>query len=145
MVKVPLLHPDLGTAPSTIAGTGLHATAPIAAGTPVARLAAGARPAAGLLASGIGFGNHSCEPNLWWSGAYTLVARRDIRTGEEVTSDYATSTGAVDYLLRCHCETYRCRGLIAGDDWQIPQLQRTYAGHWAPELQRLISASASTR
>src|SRR5262245_59684928 len=25
-----------------------------------------------------GYGNHSCDPNLWWTDAYTLAARRDI-------------------------------------------------------------------
>ena len=44
------------------------------------------------------------------------------------------------FLLRCHCETYRCRQLVTGDDWRIPQLQRRYAGHWAPAVERLLSA-----
>ncbi|WP_432987337.1 SET domain-containing protein-lysine N-methyltransferase [Dactylosporangium sp. CA-233914] len=39
-----------------------------------------------------GPGNHGCDPSLWWSGPYTLVARRDIAAGEELTNDYATST-----------------------------------------------------
>jgi uncharacterized protein len=24
------------------------------------------------------YGNHSCDPNLWWADAYTLIARRPI-------------------------------------------------------------------
>lgn len=30
--------------------------------------------------------NHSCDPNLWMQDAYTLVAKRDIREGEENNS-----------------------------------------------------------
>ncbi|MDT4964325.1 MAG: uncharacterized protein QOF87_3972, partial [Pseudonocardiales bacterium] len=87
------------------------------------------------------FGNHSCDPNLWWSDAYTLVARRDIAAGAELTSDYATSTVDSDFLLRCHCESTRCRGMVCGDDWQIPELQARYDGHWVPMLQRRIRAT----
>ena len=84
------------------------------------------------------FGNHSCEPNLWWTDAYTLSARRDIAAGEEITNDYSTSTADPQFLLRCHCESYRCRQMVTGDDWRIPQLQKAYANHWTPPLQRLI-------
>ena len=28
--------------------------------------------------------------------------------------------------------------MVEGSDWQIPQLQQRYAGHWAPAVQRLI-------
>jgi hypothetical protein len=28
--------------------------------------------------------------------------------------------------------------MVEGTDWRIPQLQRRYAGHWAPHVQRLI-------
>jgi hypothetical protein len=41
--------------------------------------------------------------------------------------------------MYCHCETYRCRQLVAGDDWRIPELQRRYDGHWVPFLQRRIA------
>ena len=27
---------------------------------------------------------------------------------------------------------------VEGTDWQLPQLQRRYAGHWAPAVQELI-------
>jgi len=33
------------------------------------------------------FGNHSCDPNLWWVDAYTLAARRPIGAAEAVTND----------------------------------------------------------
>jgi|SRR3989344_6764540 len=33
--------------------------------------------------------NHSCDPNLWMQDEVTLIARRDIEKGEELTVDYA--------------------------------------------------------
>jgi len=33
------------------------------------------------------FGNHSCDPNLWWVDAYTLAARRPIGAARAVTND----------------------------------------------------------
>lgn len=113
---------DVEVRASPIAGQGVFARIDLAAGTPVA----------GAL-------NHSCDPSCWFSGD-TLVTRRAVLAGDELTYDYATGS-ADDVVLMCHCETYRCRQLIAGDDWQIPQLQQRYAGHWAPSLQRLIDAA----
>jgi hypothetical protein len=89
----------------------------------------------------IHYGNHSCDPNLGWMDAYTLATVRDVRAGDELTSDYATSTADPEFVLYCHCETYRCRQIVEGTDWTIPQLQERYAGKWVPYLQRLIDAS----
>lgn len=127
------IHPDVTVAPSMIAGTGLVATISLATGTILAR---STTPA--LSVDGLGKLNHSCDPNLWWADECTLVARRDIEVGEELTSDYSTSISHPDFVMMCHCGTYRCRQLISGDDWRIAQLQARYAGHWVPHLQRLI-------
>ena len=161
------LHPDVQPAPSAIAGTGLVARAPIAAGTEVARFGGRVVTTAELedlrsasdarvdtvaldddthlllpAGSDLRFTNHSCEPSAGWSGGYALVALRTLAAGDEVTHDYATSIADPSYLLRCHCETYRCRQMVEGTDWRIPQLQRRYAGLWTPYLQRLVSAAA---
>ncbi|MEO8889180.1 MAG: SET domain-containing protein-lysine N-methyltransferase [Jatrophihabitantaceae bacterium] len=158
------LHPDVSIGTSAIAGRGLFAHAPLAAGAAVSRLGGRLVSDAELSASSERyvdsivvdvdvnlvlppgtpnhFANHSCDPNLGWAGAFTLVALRDIAAGEEVTCDYATSTVDPSFLLRCHCETYRCRQMVAGDDWQIAQLQRRYAGRWVPYVQRLIDHAA---
>jgi hypothetical protein len=164
------VHPAVHPGPSDVAGTGLFATAPVRAGTAVVRVGGRLVPTAELRAliaeaeraggyvdsiavaedvelvlpprSASGLGNHSCDPNLWWADAFTLVARRDIAVGEELTSDYATSTADPAFLLRCHCESTRCRGMVTGDDWQIPELQARYAGHWVPMLQRRIDGGS---
>jgi hypothetical protein len=44
------------------------------------------------------------------------------------------------FLLRCHCESYRCRQMVTGEDWQIPQLQRLYAGRWGPDVRERLDS-----
>jgi SET domain-containing protein len=117
---------------SDIAGRGLFATAAIPAGTEVLRPDAPVHERGPL--------NHACDPNLGWAGD-VLVTLRDVAAGEELLVDYAMSVADPAYLLRCHCASYRCRQMVEGSDWRIPQLQRRYAGHWAPQVQTLIDAS----
>ena len=159
------LHPDVAVRPSTIAGRGLFAAAPIPARTVVSRLGGRLVGTAELrelidasddyvdtivvaedthlvLAPGADnrFGNHGCDPNLGFADEYSLVTMRDVDVDEELLTDYAMSTVDPDYYLRCHCPSYRCRQMVEGSDWRIPQLQQRYAGHWAPAVQRLIDA-----
>ncbi len=118
---------------SPVAGRGLFAVAAIAAGTEVLR------PDGPVHAHGPV--NHACDPNLGWAGE-ALVTLRDVGAGEELVVDYAMSTTDPAYLLRCHCDSYRCRQMVEGTDWRISQLQQRYAGHWAPAVQQLIDAES---
>ena len=89
--------------------------------------------------------NHSCDPTLAWSAdGVRLESFRDLSAGEELAVDYATSSGDPEMLVRCHCETYRCRQMVTGDDWQIPQVQQRYAGHFAAAVQSLIDRSRAS-
>jgi hypothetical protein len=170
------LHPEVEVGRSPISGRGLFTGAPIRAGTVVSRLggrvvttaelrrlfevAAGdpARPYIDTIAvdtdrhlvlpSGQpnGYGNHSCDPNLWWVGPFELAARRDIAAGEELTNDYATSTFEPDFVLVCSCGSASCRGTVTGDDWRRAELRSRYGEHWVPALLALIhSAGVSVR
>jgi len=159
------LHPAVVVAESPIQGRGLFCTAPIAAGTLVARL--GGRlvdgrelralldtstayvdtitvlPDRHLVLPGrqpIGFGNHSCDPSLWHTGAFALSARRDIAAGQEITVDYSTQTAAPDFALDCLCGSVLCRGTVTGDAWRRPDLQERYGEHWVPALRLLIGS-----
>jgi SET domain-containing protein len=123
--------PDLEVRPSPVAGRGLFATAPIPSGTEVLRPDAPVHEQGTL--------NHACDPNLGWA-CDALVTLRDIAADEELLVDYAMSTDDPAYLLRCHCASYRCRQMVEGTDWRIPQLQQRYAGRWAPIVQELIDA-----
>src|SRR3954451_10415187 len=174
------LHPSVEVRRSTIAGRGLFAGVELPAGTVVSRLGgrlvdsaelrrrltdadAGRAPYVDSIVVGPDrhliveswenrFGNHGCDPNLGWVDEYTLATMADVPAGEELLSDYAMSTADPDYMLRCHCPSYRCRQMVAGDDWRIPQLQERYRGWWVPYVQSLVdgltaspSATAATR
>nr|WP_238357129.1 SET domain-containing protein [Kribbella italica] len=152
-------HPHLVVRESSIAGQGLFATAPIAAGEVVSVLAGRKVSTAELTEllkhppvdtitleedlhlvlpndprPVIAYGNHGCDPNTWWTDAVTLTARRDFAPGDELTSDYGTSTGIPDWQMSCACGSALCRRLITGSDWQLPELQDRYGDHWIPEL-----------
>ena len=43
------------------------------------------------------FMNHSCDPNVWMANAVTLVARRGIPSGAELTIDYALFEAVEDF------------------------------------------------
>lgn len=79
------------------------------------------------------FLNHSCEPNCGLRGEITFVAMRDIRSGEELTSDYAMIDND-DYEFACNCEAAYCRKRITGRDWQIKDIQRKYPDFFARYL-----------
>ncbi|MDO8754327.1 MAG: SET domain-containing protein-lysine N-methyltransferase [Anaerolineales bacterium] len=84
--------------------------------------------------------NHSCNPNAGLSGQIGLVAMRDIKIGEEVCFDYAMSDTLPYDEFHCECGSANCRGLVGGNDWQKPELQKRYAGFFAPHVQRRIDA-----
>lgn len=53
--------------------------------------------------------NHSCDPNTK-AEKNANVAIRDIKEGEEITTDYELE-GALNQF-QCHCGSKNCRGLI---------------------------------
>jgi len=158
------LHPGVGVEPSPIEGLGLFARARLRAGEVVARLGGtvvgedelrcalkeravdpsvpyvdtislnGNRHL--ILPPGnlVRFGNHSCNPNLWWLDSLTLGARRNIEVGEEVTTDYATSTAVADFRMTCSCGSENCRHVITGQDWKLETLRTAYGAHWTAAL-----------
>lgn len=84
--------------------------------------------------------NHSCDPNGGLVGQVVLVALRDIRVGEEISFDYATSDASPYDEFECGCGAKTCRHRITDDDWKLPELQARYAGHFSPYIQRRIEA-----
>lgn len=84
------------------------------------------------------YGNHCCDPNLWYVDPYSFSARRDIERGQELTSDYATVTGAPTWEMDCLCAAVKCRRRVTGRDWSSPELQQRYGQHWTPGLTSLI-------
>ena len=79
------------------------------------------------------YSNHSCDPNLGVRGEITCVAMRDIRAGEELTSDWAI-TDHDDYSVKCKCGARCCRKILTGKDWHRPELQKRSAGYFSSYL-----------
>ena len=149
--------PKTAVRPSPIGGRGLFATVPIAAGEIVTvkgghlidkatldRLSHVVRdsdlqvmddlylaPVEEAEFEGVMmFLNHSCEPNVGVRGQIVFVAMRDIRAGEELTVDYAM----VDHdagTMACRCGAACCRGVVTGQDWRRPELQRKYGSFFS--------------
>lgn len=56
--------------------------------------------------------NHSCDPNIGIKGKIMFYALRDIKAGEELTFDYATSEEEIDWQMKCGCKSDKCRGYM---------------------------------
>ncbi len=86
------------------------------------------------------FVNHSCDPNLWMANAHTLVANKDIKSGEELTVDYTMFEADENYLSKweCKCGLPLCRGRVTGKDWRKTELQERYKEHFSPLLNKRI-------
>ncbi len=78
--------------------------------------------------------NHSCDPNTWWAGSNSLVARRDIQPGEEVTYDYSTAGVDHAFEMRCFCGSPHCRGTISNRDYLDPKWQERYGSNLPPHV-----------
>lgn len=85
--------------------------------------------------------NHSCSPNLWMYGPYSLVTTRDINIGEELTADYAIWEADENYVSKwtCNCNSEKCRGKITGKDWRLTELQQRYKNHFSPLINKRIN------
>jgi hypothetical protein len=84
--------------------------------------------------------NHSCEPNVGFTGQIGLIAMRDIHAGEELNFDYAMCDGSEYDEFNCYCGSAACRGRVRGTDWSKPELWEKYNGYFMPYLERRIEA-----
>jgi len=84
--------------------------------------------------------NHSCDPSTWWENETTLVARRDLEPGDEITYDYGTSESNEEELglVGCLCGSGNCRGEIRGNDHLRPELIERYGRHFQPYLRERV-------
>jgi hypothetical protein len=84
--------------------------------------------------------NHSCDSNVWMADEVTLVARWNIKPGEEITVDYALFTTQNGWTLdhSCQCGSFDCRQHITGKDWKLKAVQEKYHNHFSPFINRRI-------
>jgi uncharacterized protein len=66
--------------------------------------------------------NSSCDPNAYArrrGGRSVVVARRPIKAGEEITSDYIIDChGGI--VWRCNCGSPRCRRVVPSSFFELP-------------------------
>ena len=66
--------------------------------------------------------NSSCDPNAYalrTQGESVVVARRAIKAGEEITSDYIIDChGGI--VWNCNCESPRCRRVVPSSFFELP-------------------------
>lgn len=78
--------------------------------------------------------NHACDPSAWLRGL-DVVARREIRAGEEITLEYATFYDDRMPDFACDCGAPRCRGIVRGSDWRS-EFVAHYGEHVSDHIRR---------
>eukprot|EP01130_Rhizamoeba_saxonica_P005148 TRINITY_DN2065_c0_g3_i1.p1 TRINITY_DN2065_c0_g3~~TRINITY_DN2065_c0_g3_i1.p1 ORF type:complete len:139 (-),score=28.89 TRINITY_DN2065_c0_g3_i1:10-426(-) len=78
--------------------------------------------------------NHSCDANLYYrEGTWELVARRDIKSGEDLTYDYCMTDFEYSLLFpQCYCGTDMCRQQITGYESVREQVIEQYGDCVSP-------------
>jgi len=96
--------------------------------------------------------NHSCDSNTWLDDEVSVSARRDIKTGEEITLDHALWDADPDWEYleceedqSCTCGSQLCRGVLTHNDWMLPNVQKRYKGHFSPYTQKKIEGLKNLR
>ena len=86
--------------------------------------------------------NHSCDANVGFRGQVLYVAIRDIEVDVELCHDYALDR-TDDYRLECACGTLACRGTVTGEDWRLPEVQARYEGFFVEYVAEKIRRAAA--
>lgn len=89
--------------------------------------------------------NHCCDPNTWWLDDDTMIARRDIQPGEEITFDYATTEVTIPFDMVCRCGSAICRGRVTNNDHLIPEWQARFGDHLPAHTRRAIARARGER
>ncbi len=89
--------------------------------------------------------NHACDPNTWWGDDNTMIARRDIQAGEELTYDYATTEIAVPFEMDCHCGSDSCRGRVTNRDYLDSDWQARFGTHLPQHTLKAIERAKQDR
>ena len=99
-------------------------------------------PESGVVTDPADYMNHSCDPNTWFVDDGLMVARRDIKKGEEITYDYATSETAETFVLPCNCGVPNCRKVVRGADYMT---NRSLQGQYGRHVMAHVLSSTSKR
>lgn len=86
--------------------------------------------------------NHSCNPNVGFKGALTIVAMRTIRPREEILIDYATTEEDPYWKMKCVCRAKNCRKEIKSVSFLPPRLLKKYKDYLPKFLKHLASTTS---
>lgn len=84
--------------------------------------------------------NHSCDPNIGFRDAISIVAIRDIPAGEELVIDYAFWECDSAWKLKnaCNCGGRNCRKNVTGEDWKMVRPTDERFRYFSPFVKRRI-------
>lgn len=71
--------------------------------------------------------NHCCNPNTGIRGRFLITALRDIKKGEEITTDYSIIESDPRWFLKCACGEKNCRKTIRSIDFLPKTLFNKYS------------------
>jgi hypothetical protein len=88
------------------------------------------------------FLNHRCfNPSAWFHGDDKLVARKDMRAGDQITIEYATcDTAFAAFDGECTCGSPHCRKIISNKDFLRADIQKQFKGHYRQFLEKRLFA-----
>lgn len=84
--------------------------------------------------------NHSCQPNVGFFDAITVVTVEKIKPGDEILIDYAFWEIDSKWFLRssCNCGSRNCRHIVSGEDWKKVKVNDYYFEYYSPFIKRKI-------
>lgn len=75
--------------------------------------------------------SHSCDPNVFFDmSELWLWALKDIKKGDTLTMDYATTEDKLLRQFACQCGSRECRGWICGYEESPNADGQLYFHHW---------------
>lgn len=81
--------------------------------------------------------NHSCNPNARVKGSKTLVAKREIKAGDEITFDYSlTEIDPFWEMHSCQCNEKECRKIITAMTRLEPKIVKKLLPHTGKAIKR---------
>jgi len=70
--------------------------------------------------------NHSCKPSVGIRGKITIVALRNLESGDELTIDYSTIEGDPRWQMKCSCGESSCRKVIRSINYLPKSIFKQY-------------------
>jgi len=73
--------------------------------------------------------NHSCEPNSAIKGRVQVIAIRNIKKDEEITSDYSLTETDIFWHIKCTCGSKNCRKVVNSIQFLPPKTYTKYSNY----------------